>query len=171
MSAKSLTRGRTASVPKTKIIFLDREDQPTTDRVTGRPSVNATVVIDGTEVMSAQPAVVDTGSEFCVINKSELSLFKDQDLVRPTDKSEIKYWSLRDATEDVYKGTITIHGLEEHVQTYFIARDVPPHMLIGRHVLELYHMIYNPLGGVFSLEKKSRPRALADLLACLHRCR
>jgi predicted aspartyl protease len=137
-------------VPTIEIIFLDRNDQPTSDRVTGRPSVCATVAIDGMEVLSAQPAVVDTGAEFSVINEDELSLFKNQ--VRTADKSKIEQPSLRTAVEDVYEGTITIHGLGEPVQTYFLARKVPPHMLIGRHVLEQYNMIYNPLGGVFSLE-------------------
>ena len=68
-------------MPKTEIFFLDRNYQLTTDRVTSTPSVYATVEIDGMEVMSGRPAVVDTGTDFCIINTGELSLFRDQ--VRP----------------------------------------------------------------------------------------
>jgi hypothetical protein len=75
-------------VPKIEIFFLDRNYQPTTDGVTGTPSVYATVAIDGMEVMSGRPAVVDTGADFCIINADELSLFRDQ--VRPADKSKIE---------------------------------------------------------------------------------
>jgi hypothetical protein len=48
-------------MPKTEIFFLDRNYQLTTDRVTGTLSVYATVAIDGMEVMTGRPAVVDTG--------------------------------------------------------------------------------------------------------------
>jgi hypothetical protein len=53
-------------MPKTEIFFLDRQDQRITDRVTGTPNVYATVAIGGLEVISAQPAIVDTGADFCV---------------------------------------------------------------------------------------------------------
>jgi predicted aspartyl protease len=138
-------------MPKTEIFFLDRNYQLTTDRVTGTPSVYATVAIDGMEVMSGRPAVVDTGADFCIVNAGELSLFGDQ--VRPADKSKIEHPYLRGEQTDVYEGTITIHGLDEPVQTYFIPKNLRPPILIGRHVLERYNMIYNPLGGEFSLEK------------------
>ena len=134
-----------------EIFFLDRNDQPTTDRVTGTPCVYATVAIDGKEVMYGRPAVIDTGSDFCIINAGELSLFRNE--VRPADKSKIEHPYLRGEKEDVYEGTITIHGLDEPVQTYFIPKELRPPILIGRHVLEHYNMIYDPLGGVFSLEK------------------
>jgi hypothetical protein len=149
--SKSPRRGRIVSVPKTEIFFLDRNYQPTTDRVTGTPSVYATVAIDGLEVMSGRPAVVDTGADFCIINAGELSPFRDQ--VRPADKSKIEHPYLRGEQADVYEATIIIHGLDGPVPTYFIPRNLRPPILIGRHVLERYNMIYNPLGGVFSLEK------------------
>ena len=138
-------------MPKTEIFFLDRNYQPTTDRVTGAPSVYATVTIGGMEVMSGQPAVIDTGADFCIINAAELLLFRDQ--VRSADKSKIEHPYLRGEQSDVYEGTITIHGLDEPVQTYFTPRNLRPPILIGRHVLEHYNLTYNPLGGVFSLEK------------------
>lgn len=138
-------------MPSTEIFFLDRDGQPTPDRVTGTPNVNATVTIDGVEVMSGQPAIVDTGTDFCVINADELSLFKSQ--VQPADKSKIEHPLLRGEQGDVYEGTITIHGLNEPVPTYFTAKNFRPKILIGRHVLEHYNMTYNPLGGVFSLVK------------------
>ena len=149
--SKSPVRVRIASVPKTEIFFLDRDYQPAIDRVTGTPSVYATVAIDGMEVMSGRPAVVDTGADFCIINAGELSQSRDQ--VRPADKSKIEHPYLRGEQADVYEGTITIHGLDEPVQTYFIPKNLRPPILIGRHVLERYNMNYNPLGGVFSLEK------------------
>lgn len=134
-------------MPKTEIFFLDREDQPTAaDRVTGTPNVNATVVINGIEVISGQPAIVDTGADFCVISADELGLIRDQ--VNPADKSRLPHPYLRGEQGDVYEGTVT-----EPVQTYFTAKRHRPRILIGRHVLEHYRMIYDPLGGVFSLEK------------------
>jgi hypothetical protein len=121
-------------MPKTEIFFLDRQDQRITDRVTGTPNVYATVAIGGLEVISAQPAIVDTGADFCVISECELSVFKDQ--VRPADKSTLEHPYLRDAQEDVYEGTITIHGLDELVQTYFTARPYRPRILMRGAVIE-----------------------------------
>ena len=83
-----------------EIFFLDRNYQPTTDRVTGTPSVYATVAIDGMEVMNGRPAVVETGADFCVINEDELSLFRDQ--VRPADKSKIEHPYLREAHKRMF---------------------------------------------------------------------
>ena len=140
-------------MPETEIFFLDRNYQPTTDRVTGTPNVNATVLIDGMEVLSAQPAVIDTGAEFCVINADELSQLLSVFPFKAADKSKIPYPQLSSAKEDVYEGTIAIHGMAEFVQTYFTVKDYRPRILIGRHVLEHYTMIYDPLGGVFSLAK------------------
>jgi hypothetical protein len=136
-------------MPTIPIIFLDREDQPTNDTVIGTPNVHVTVAIGGQDVISGQPAIVDIGADFCIISVDELALIGD--VIQPANNPEVPHPYLIGAR--YYEGTITIHGLDGPVATYFTPKQMRPRVLIGRHVLRNYNMTYNPLAGVFTLEK------------------